>query len=162
MPISWTPLEGFGEGGGGVTRVEAMQAGIPRTPKIARIKSRVNLKEGKALAAWRTPSGGGIGRLAGVGWAATAEPHMHTSCWGEGRLASVEPPVAEKGCRAEGGSRGAGVCVPWCVAVWGPGPSISCSRTLPTWELGSVWGDWGGRVRSCRRADRSVVTWAIS
>ena len=109
MPISGAPLEGFEDGGGGVTRVEAIQAGIPRPPKIARITSRVTLNEGKVLAAWRTPSGGGNGRRAGGGCAAIAEPHKHTSCWGEGRLASVESPVVEKGCKAEGGRRGAGV-----------------------------------------------------
>ena len=51
MPISGAPLEGFEDRGGGVTRVEAIQAGIPSPPKIARVKSRVTLNEGKVLAA---------------------------------------------------------------------------------------------------------------
>ena len=159
MPISWTSLEGCGVvGGGGVTRVEAIEAGIPKLPKIAKVKSRSTPMEGKVLAAWRTPSGGGIVRRAGVCGAATAEPQVHTSCWEGGRLASVGPPVAEKGCTAEGVGGGAGVWEPWCFAVWGLGPLTSCFRTHPAWELGSGCGDWGGRARSCRIADRSLVT----
>ena len=69
-------------GGGGVTRVEAIEAGIPKLPSIARVKSKTTPMEGKVLDAWRTPSIGGIVLRAGVCCAATAEPQLHTSGWG--------------------------------------------------------------------------------
>ena len=112
MPMSWTSLDGSGVGGGGVISVEAIEAGIQRTPKIARTRSRVSPKEGKVLVAELAPSGGGIVWLAGVGWAATAEPHLHSSCGEGGRLSSVGPLGSGKGCPNAEGGRGAGVWVP--------------------------------------------------
>ena len=67
--------------GGGVTRVEAIEAGIPKLPIMAKVKIKTTPMEGKVLDAWRTPSIGGIVLRAGVCCAATAEPQLHTSGW---------------------------------------------------------------------------------
>ena len=73
---SWSPLPGSVVDGGGVTKVEARAAGIPRVPSNMSPNTRVNPTEGKALGADPAPSGGGIVPSAGAGCEATDEPHL--------------------------------------------------------------------------------------
>ena len=110
MSHFWIPLPGSEVEGEGVTKVEARAAGSPILPSTARPITRVSPREGKALGAEPAPSGGGIVPLAGAGWVATDEPHLHC-CGDGGGQSSVGPFKSGKGCPNAEGVRGPGVCV---------------------------------------------------